>query len=153
MCRAGNHEDIKRGFQEVQDKLGKPSVLVYNAGPTLSWPPPGILEITPESLESAMGPGVFGALYCAQEVCSATCLHACPLTSDQDYVRDGVLKAIVPLQVLPDMVKAGEGTILYTGATASLRGSSKFARLAVPKFALRALAQSMAREFQPQVER
>jgi NAD(P)-dependent dehydrogenase (short-subunit alcohol dehydrogenase family) len=47
------------------------------------------------------------------------------------------------------MVPAGEGTILYTGATASLRGSAGFANLAVPKFGLRALAQSMARELGP----
>src|SRR5215213_406316 len=53
-------------------------------------------------------------------------------------------------QVLPAMVEAGRGTILMTGATASLRGSARFSALAVGKFGLRALAQSMAREFGPQ---
>jgi NAD(P)-dependent dehydrogenase (short-subunit alcohol dehydrogenase family) len=38
---------------------------------------------------------------------------------------------------------------LFTGATASLRGSARFASLAVSKFGLRALAQSLAREFGP----
>lgn len=47
------------------------------------------------------------------------------------------------------MVPAGAGTILFTGATASLRGGAGFANLAVPKFGLRALAQSMARELGP----
>ncbi len=47
------------------------------------------------------------------------------------------------------MVEAGRGTILFTGATAALRGSAGFANLAVPKFGLRALAQSMARELGP----
>jgi NAD(P)-dependent dehydrogenase (short-subunit alcohol dehydrogenase family) len=47
------------------------------------------------------------------------------------------------------MVPRGLGTILFTGATASLRGSANFANLASPKFALRALAQSMARELGP----
>ena len=47
------------------------------------------------------------------------------------------------------MVRAGEGTIIFTGATAALRGSAGFANLAVPKFGLRALAQSMARELGP----
>lgn len=47
------------------------------------------------------------------------------------------------------MVARGSGTILFTGATASLRGGAKFANLASPKFALRALAQSMARELGP----
>lgn len=47
------------------------------------------------------------------------------------------------------MQKQGSGTILFTGATASLRGGAGFANLASPKFALRALAQSMARELGP----
>ena len=47
------------------------------------------------------------------------------------------------------MAAQGHGTILFTGATASLRGSARFANLAVPKFGLRALAQSMARELGP----
>lgn len=48
------------------------------------------------------------------------------------------------------MVQKRAGSILFTGATASLRGSARFANLAVPKFGLRALAQSMARELGPQ---
>lgn len=47
------------------------------------------------------------------------------------------------------MVPRAEGTILITGATASLRGGALFANLASPKFALRALAQSAARELGP----
>ena len=47
------------------------------------------------------------------------------------------------------MVAAGQGTIVFTGATAALRGSAGFMNLAVPKFGLRALAQSMARELGP----
>lgn len=50
-------------------------------------------------------------------------------------------------QVLPAMREAGRGTVLLTGATASMRGSARFAALATGKFGLRALAQSMAREF------
>ena len=53
-------------------------------------------------------------------------------------------------QVLAAMVEAGRGTVLLTGATAALRGSARFSALAVGKFGLRALAQSMAREFGPQ---
>lgn len=48
------------------------------------------------------------------------------------------------------MVARGRGTILFTGATASLRGGANFHNLAVPKFGLRALSQSMARELGPQ---
>jgi NAD(P)-dependent dehydrogenase (short-subunit alcohol dehydrogenase family) len=51
--------------------------------------------------------------------------------------------------VLPRMLEHGRGTLLFSGATASLRGSARFAALAVGKFGLRALAQSMARELGP----
>lgn len=47
------------------------------------------------------------------------------------------------------MVPRGKGTILITGATASLRGGSGFAAFAGAKFALRALAQAMSRELAP----
>ena len=47
------------------------------------------------------------------------------------------------------MMPRGRGTILFTGATASLRGGAGFAAFAGGKFALRALAQSMARELGP----
>jgi NAD(P)-dependent dehydrogenase (short-subunit alcohol dehydrogenase family) len=52
--------------------------------------------------------------------------------------------------VLPAMLERGSGTVILTGATAALRGSARFSALAVGKFGLRALAQSMAREFGPQ---
>ena len=42
-----------------------------------------------------------------------------------------------------------KGTIIFTGATASLRGSANFAGFAGAKMALRGLAQSMARELGP----
>jgi NAD(P)-dependent dehydrogenase (short-subunit alcohol dehydrogenase family) len=48
------------------------------------------------------------------------------------------------------MVPRGRGTIIFTGATASIRGREGFAAFASAKFALRALAQSMARELGPQ---
>ncbi len=53
-------------------------------------------------------------------------------------------------EVLPAMVDNGSGTILFTGATAALRGGAGFAGIAVGKSGQRALAQSMAREFGPQ---
>jgi NAD(P)-dependent dehydrogenase (short-subunit alcohol dehydrogenase family) len=47
------------------------------------------------------------------------------------------------------MTERGRGTILFTGATASVRGGKNFAAFAAAKFGLRALAQSMARELGP----
>src|SRR6201996_5557575 len=47
------------------------------------------------------------------------------------------------------MLPRGRGTILFTGATASMRGGKGYAAFASAKFGLRALAQSMARELGP----
>ena len=53
-------------------------------------------------------------------------------------------------EVAKAMVPRGRGTIIFTGATASVRGGIGFSALAGAKHALRALAQSMARELGPQ---
>ena len=56
---------------------------------------------------------------------------------------------LVGREVAKAMLPRGRGTILFTGATASLRGSAGFSAFAGAKHALRALAQSMARELGP----
>jgi NAD(P)-dependent dehydrogenase (short-subunit alcohol dehydrogenase family) len=48
------------------------------------------------------------------------------------------------------MLKAGHGTILFTGASASVKGFALSAAFAMGKFGLRGLTQSMARELAPQ---
>jgi NAD(P)-dependent dehydrogenase (short-subunit alcohol dehydrogenase family) len=48
------------------------------------------------------------------------------------------------------MSARGSGSILFTGASASIKGFAKSAPFAMGKFALRGLAESMARELQPQ---
>jgi NAD(P)-dependent dehydrogenase (short-subunit alcohol dehydrogenase family) len=48
------------------------------------------------------------------------------------------------------LVPLGRGTVLFTGASASLRGRPGFAHFAAAKSGLRMIAQSMAREFGPQ---
>ena len=47
------------------------------------------------------------------------------------------------------MLARGSGTILFTGASASVKGYAQSAPFAMGKFALRGLAQAMARELQP----
>ena len=49
-----------------------------------------------------------------------------------------------------EMLPRKSGSIFFTGATASIKGNSGSAPFAMQKFALRGLAQSMARELQPQ---
>jgi len=48
------------------------------------------------------------------------------------------------------MLARGHGTILFTGASASVKGYARSSPFAMGKFALRGLAQSLARELQPQ---
>ena len=53
-------------------------------------------------------------------------------------------------EVAKRMVVRGQGTIIFTGATASLRGGKGYSAFSGAKGALRMLAQSMARELGPQ---
>ncbi|HXG19523.1 MAG TPA: SDR family NAD(P)-dependent oxidoreductase, partial [Methylomirabilota bacterium] len=53
-------------------------------------------------------------------------------------------------QAIPDMLAHGGGTVVYIGATSSVKGYAKSSAFATGKFALRALAQCNAREFGPQ---
>ncbi len=53
-------------------------------------------------------------------------------------------------EVAKKMLPRERGTMLFTGATASVRGGSGFSAFAGAKHALRALAQSLARELGPQ---
>ncbi len=56
---------------------------------------------------------------------------------------------LVGREAAKTMLPRAHGSIFFTGATASLRGSSGFAAFAGAKHGLRALAQSMARELGP----
>jgi NAD(P)-dependent dehydrogenase (short-subunit alcohol dehydrogenase family) len=75
-----------------------------------------------------------------------------------DLVPDEVKKAIsvsafggflVAQQAARRMLPKGEGAILFTGASASVKGYAQSAPFAMGKFALRGLAQSLARELSP----
>ena len=56
---------------------------------------------------------------------------------------------LVAQQAAKRMLVRGEGAIFFTGASASVKGYAQSAAFAMGKFALRGLAQSMARELQP----
>ncbi|MEO0377179.1 MAG: SDR family NAD(P)-dependent oxidoreductase [Cyanobacteria bacterium P01_A01_bin.17] len=57
---------------------------------------------------------------------------------------------LVAQQAVKRMLKLGRGAVLFTGASASIKGYPRSAPFAMGKFALRGLAQSMARELAPQ---
>lgn len=64
--------------------------------------------------------------------------------------RSAALGAFVCAQeTAPDMLRAGDGTMLFTGATSSVRGGG-WLGFSSAKFALRGLVQSLARELWPQ---
>jgi NAD(P)-dependent dehydrogenase (short-subunit alcohol dehydrogenase family) len=52
-------------------------------------------------------------------------------------------------EVAPDMIKAGQGTILVTGNTSAIRGKANFAGFAPTKAAQRILSESIARDLGP----
>ena len=80
---------MRQAFQTIVAKLGAPEVLVYNAGPGMKWPPPGILDLDPAVFSRAFDAGVTGALVWAQQVrclpqlqstpcCTLMALHETP---------------------------------------------------------------------------
>lgn len=79
-----------------------------------------------------------------------------PLTEvDPEAVREAILVTcyggfLVGQAAAKRMIKAGTGTILFTGASASIKGFANSASFAMGKLGLSGLVQSMARELQPQ---
>jgi NAD(P)-dependent dehydrogenase (short-subunit alcohol dehydrogenase family) len=68
----------------------------------------------------------------------------------EDFWRVNALAGLFFAQAaIRTMMPRGRGTLLFTGASASLRGKANFASFAAAKAALRAVAQSAAREFGP----
>ena len=73
---------------------------------------------------------------------------------DPETVRQALLVGtyggfLVGQQAARRLIAQGAGSILFTGATASVKGFAGSAGFAMPKFGLRGLAQSMARELAP----
>ena len=73
---------------------------------------------------------------------------------DPAAVRESILATaysgfLVARRAVGAMLKEGHGAVLFTGASASIKGYAKSAPFAMGKFALRGLAQSMARELAP----
>ncbi|MDH3287406.1 MAG: SDR family NAD(P)-dependent oxidoreductase [Betaproteobacteria bacterium] len=120
-CDATDEGSVTALFAKVAKELGTPRLVAYNAGGFVR---KSVLETSREEFERCWRNACLGGFLVGREAARS------------------MLAA-----------KAGgrhNGTIVFTGATASLRGGANFLNLAVGKFSLRALAQSMARELQPQ---
>lgn len=89
------------------------------------------------------------AIVIAQRFSRAPFLETSPEDFTANFATNCAGAASVARALVPAMLEQGRGTLIFTGATASLRGGAGFAALAASKFALRALAQSLAREFGP----
>jgi NAD(P)-dependent dehydrogenase (short-subunit alcohol dehydrogenase family) len=116
---ARKEEEVIALVEQIESTIGPIEVLVFNIGANA---PSSVLEETARKYFKIWEMACFGGFLNAREV------------AKRMVARDG---------------DGHKGTIIFTGATASLRGSANFAAFAGAKHALRALAQSMARELGP----
>jgi NAD(P)-dependent dehydrogenase (short-subunit alcohol dehydrogenase family) len=118
-CDATKPAEVAALFDSVA-RQGVPNLVVFNAGYRTRGP---LLELDPAEVEKTLISSAFGGFLVAQ----------------------AAAKLMLPQQ------KDGTGgrSIFFTGASASVKGYAQSAPFAMAKFALRGLAQSLARELQP----
>lgn len=106
----------------------------------------------PQNVQAALAPHagrVNAGIVIAQRFLRAPFLETSADDFADAFATNCAGAANVARALLPAMVSRGSGTLVFTGATASLRGGASFPALSASKFALRALAQSLSREFGP----
>ena len=114
-CDASSPTDVKNLFQSVNQDLGDPTLVVYNASGRIRGP---VTELNPEDVRQTILITCYGGFLIGQEAARR-------------------------------MLKAGRGTLLFTGASASVKGYANSPAFAMGKMGLTGLVQSMARELQP----
>jgi NAD(P)-dependent dehydrogenase (short-subunit alcohol dehydrogenase family) len=117
---ARKEDEVIALVEQIESKIGAIEVLVFNIGANVRT---SIFEETARKYFKIWEMACLGGFLNGREV------------AKRMVAREG---------------QGHKGTIIFTGATASLRGSAGFAAFAGAKHALRALAQSMARELGPQ---
>ncbi|TBR75533.1 MAG: SDR family oxidoreductase [Burkholderiaceae bacterium] len=116
---ARREEEVVALVEQIEATIGPIEVLVFNIGANV---PASVLDETARKYFKIWELACLGGFLAGREV------------AKRMVAREGL---------------AHKGTIIFTGATASLRGGANFAAFAGAKHALRALAQSMARELGP----
>ncbi|OOG50621.1 SDR family oxidoreductase [Polaromonas sp. C04] len=116
---ARREEEVVALVEQIESTIGPIEVLVFNIGANV---PCSILDETARKYFKIWELACLGGFLSGREV------------AKRMVAREG---------------RAHKGTIIFTGATAGLRGGANFAAFAGAKHALRALAQSMARELGP----
>jgi NAD(P)-dependent dehydrogenase (short-subunit alcohol dehydrogenase family) len=119
-CNAADPADVAKLFNSVEAAFGAPDVVVYNASYRTRGP---LVELVPEEVAKSIAVSAFGGFLVAQQAVK---------------------------RMLPKGQGPGHGAVIFTGASASVKGYAQSAPFAMGKFALRGLAQSIARELQPQ---
>ena len=114
-CDASDPAAVQALYASVDDELGAPTLVVYNASGRVRGP---FVDIDPAQVAKALEVTAYGGFLVGQEAAKR-------------------------------MLATGGGSILFTGASASVKGYPQSAAFAMGKFALRGLAQSMARELGP----
>ena len=115
-CDATSADSVRDLFNSMQQAMGTPDVVLYNASAYTAGP---ITNLDPELVLDSLMQTAYGAFLVAQ-------------------------------QAAIGMKQLGAGALFFTGATASIKGFPNFAPFAMGKFALRGLAQSLARELGPE---
>jgi NAD(P)-dependent dehydrogenase (short-subunit alcohol dehydrogenase family) len=114
-CDASQPSAVSKLFADVEEQVGSPDVVIYNASGRFRGP---FVELDPVEVERTLAVTAYGGFLVSQAAAQR-------------------------------MLPRGRGVILLTGASASVKGYANSAPFAMGKFALRGLAQSMARELSP----
>ncbi len=120
-CDAAKRDEVEALFARLDVENKAPDVVVYNPSYRVRGP---LIELDPNEVEKSIAVSAFGAFLVAQ----AAVKRMLPKT------QQGI----------------GHGAVLFTGASASVKGYAQSAAFAMGKFALRGLSQSLARELGPQ---
>lgn len=125
-CDAADPESVIRLFREVSDDLGSPRLVVHNIdGRTQGIFRKGITEADPELVLDTIKNSAYSAFLVGQQAAISM------LSGDPDETGH-------------------RGTIIYTNASAALKGYPKSGAFAIASHGKSGLAQSMARELMPE---
>ena len=126
-----SNEDVTAAWASIQQHFPKPKyairAAVFNAGPVFTAGTPvfkPFLSVTPSDVQETLQTGIAGAFAFSRAAILAF--------KGNDLEEEPAGK---------------RGTLIFTGATASLRGGPVTSIFSAGKFSLRALSQSLAKEF------
>jgi NAD(P)-dependent dehydrogenase (short-subunit alcohol dehydrogenase family) len=126
-CDAAVPAQVEAAFAQVEAKWAVPDLVVYNAGYRTRGP---LVSLDPKEVERTIMISAYGGFLAGQAAAKRMLARAAG-SAAQDSARQCA------------------GAIFFTGASASVKGYAESAPFAMGKFALRGLAQSMARELAP----